>query len=230
MKQVALFVSFILLVVPIGCTTSPTPAVTHQSEPTAAPTPKSAWITQLPKINPIDESKEQILRLYANERLPHRDVQLVLCFRNGKLISSPNVGVRVDVGGFVSDSNGAVRLRFDNEAATRSTWGRTSSHDALYPPDQTRMLMQLMHHSKLAVEFSLYEEAAETVTFDLTGLADEMKSAGLSDPTASVKAQDQRATQLKKQCDELDAQLSDLYAGSPEWDAMNRKIRQVCGR
>jgi hypothetical protein len=78
------------------------------------------------------------------------------------------------------DSSTSVRLRFDEEKLARQTWGITEDHEALYPSGhQKQFLCQLMQHKKLVLEFSYYEQAPRTVIFDLSGLADKMKSDSL---------------------------------------------------
>ena len=43
-----------------------------------------------------------------------------------------------------------------------------------------QFLDQIMQHNKLVLEFSYYEKSARTVTFDLQGLADKMKTENLA--------------------------------------------------
>lgn len=54
--------------------------------------------------------------------------------------------------------------------------GHPDSHDALFPYGRESLLVQ---HNKLVLEFSYYEKAARTVTFDIAGLADKMKATNL---------------------------------------------------
>lgn len=115
--------------------------------------------------------------------------KLQMCFQDGRLCSGRTVGVALDVHGMVEpagygsdeeDSSTSVRLRFDEEKLVRQTWGITEDHEALYPSrHQKQFLGQLMQHKKLVVEFSYYEQAPRTVTFDLSGLADKLRSDNL---------------------------------------------------
>jgi hypothetical protein len=107
--------------------------------------------------------------------------ELRICFRNGRLCSGRSVGVAIDVHGMVEpagyepdeDSSTAVRVRFDDERPVRQKWGITEDHDALYPSGhEEQFLGQLTQRHKLFVEFSYYEKAPRTVTFDLTGLSE----------------------------------------------------------
>ena len=120
--------------------------------------------------------------------------ELRICFRNGRLCSGRAVGVAVDVHGMVEpagyepdeDSRTPVRVRFDEEKPVRQKWGITEDHDALYPSGhEEQFLGQLTQHHKLLLEFSYYEKAPRTVTFDLTGLSEKMMMDGLkTDPKA----------------------------------------------
>ena len=203
---IAVIVITLALVVSIGCAEPGAPTV--QQTTWVAPSPTSstpifrsgAWRIQDPEISPIDGVKTQFISLEANESSRYSDnrIAIVLCFENGKL-THKHVGARVDVGGFVAGSDGdggSVRLKFDDEKPTRESWGVADSHDALFPfRNESYFLARLLKHKTLAFEFSYYEKAAQTVTFNIAGLADAMRSAGLYDPTPSAKAQ---AVQLKK--------------------------------
>jgi hypothetical protein len=109
--------------------------------------------------------------------------ELRICFQNGRLCSGRTVGVAIDVHGMVEpagygpdeDSSTNVRLRFDNEKIVHQMWDITEDHDALYPSgNENLFLNQLTHHNELLLEFSYYEKAPRTVTFDLTGLSEKM--------------------------------------------------------
>jgi hypothetical protein len=115
---------------------------------------------------------------------------LTVCFKNGKLCGGQSVGVSIDVHGMVAplgyeegeEYSAHVRLRFDNEKPASETWGIADSHNALFPyGHEKQFLGQLLRHSKLFLEFSYYEQAPRTVTFDISGLAGKMKSDGLGD-------------------------------------------------
>jgi hypothetical protein len=194
-KEFAIILSVLAMV---GCNThvSPSPTTAVQQEPTPSPTTlKSAWYVQGPEINPIDGVKTQFLSLGANEnsKYSRNRIRLVLSFENGKL-THKSVGARLDVDGFVTSDGGAVRLKFDDEKPIRDKWAAADSHDSLFPYGRCdQLLVQLLHHNKLAIEFSYYEKAPQTVTFDLAGLRDDMKAAGLHDPTEGVKPATARA-------------------------------------
>ncbi len=82
--------------------------------------------------------------------------------------------------GYDSEYSTAVRLKFDDEKPLRQTWGISDDHRMLFPFGRERQFLnQLTQHRKLVLEFSYYEQAARTVTFNLSGLADKMKSEAL---------------------------------------------------
>jgi hypothetical protein len=125
----------------------------------------------------VDGSRDQILVLYAEGR---PKIAIVLAFHNGKL-ERKHVGARIDVNGFVTTDGSNVRLKFDNEKISGGPWAGDDSHTALFPFHyEAPFVAHLMRCKHLAVEFSLYEEAPQTATFDISGLADVMKSSGLS--------------------------------------------------
>ncbi|MBZ5719200.1 MAG: hypothetical protein LAO03_02360 [Acidobacteriia bacterium] len=115
--------------------------------------------------------------------------ELRICFDNGKLCGGRHVGVAVNVHGMVEplgyetgqQYSTAVRLKFDDEKPVSQTWGIADSHDALFPYGREKQFLALLvQHNKLILEFSYYEKAARTVTFDISGLADKMKAANLA--------------------------------------------------
>ena len=194
------------------------PTIAVQPETPTVTTPKSNWRVQDSEINPIDGARDQILVLEANEssRYSRNRIDLVLCFHNGKLYTGQHVGARLDVDGFVTSDSGAVRLKFDDEKPIRENWSASDSHEALFPYGrESHFLVQLLHHKRLAMEFSYYEKASQTVTFDLTGLADDMKAAGLHDPTIEVKAAGARASSANAAAEKREAACKDDYARDP---------------
>lgn len=155
---------------------------------------KPHWETSGLSTNPIDGTKTEFLTTESvtpdgadADSLHYAKLQM--CFQDGTLCSGRTVGVALDVHGMVEptgygsdeeDSSTSVRLRFDEEKLARQTWGITEDHESLYPSGhQKQFLSQLMQHNKLILEFSYYEQAPRTVTFDLSGLADKMKSDNL---------------------------------------------------
>lgn len=169
--------------------TASTPATT---QPAAAPTaPRPRWYVQDPSTNPIDGVKTQFISLDANENSrysPHK-TSLVLTFENDRLAGRAHAPVRVDADGVLKSVDGELgeystltRVRFDDEQPSRQTWGIADDHKALFARNSQQFLVQLLHHKRLAVEFSYYGAAPQAVTFDLYGLADDMKAAGLRFP------------------------------------------------
>jgi hypothetical protein len=135
------------------------------------------WIVQAPKVNPVDGSRDQILVLHAEGR---PQIAIVLAFHNGRLYQGDICGVRIDVDGFVTTEGSNVRLRFDDGKISEGQWAGTDSHESLFPSGyQVAFLKNLMSHTKLAFEFSLYEGAPQTVTFNIAGLSDVMKTNSL---------------------------------------------------
>lgn len=185
----------------LGCTQpDPLPSADAHSGATSSPSPGSAseptsvWYIQEPKTNPIDGARTQFLSAGSIEgkseshyvsglgSIPiyKSTAKIVLCFENGKLCRGSSVGARVDIDGFVSTDGSAVRLKFDDGQPIRQHWAGTDSHDSLFPYGREgQFLSSLLGHKKLFFEFSKYEEAPQVVTFDIAGLADTMKRAGL---------------------------------------------------
>jgi hypothetical protein len=115
-----------------------------------------------------------------------RYAELRICFENGKLCGGKSIGVGVEVHEMVapldddSEYSTATRLKFDDEKLLREIWGISDDHDMLFPHGrETTFVTQLTQHNKLVLEFSYYEKAPRSVTFDLSGLADKMKSENL---------------------------------------------------
>lgn len=107
--------------------------------------------------------------------------KIVLCFQNGKMCGGSSIGARVDIDGFVPTDGSPVRLKYDDEPAVRQQWAGSDSHDSLFPYGRGKpFLNSLLKHKKLYFEFSKYEEAPQVVTFDVAGLADAMRQAGLT--------------------------------------------------
>jgi hypothetical protein len=142
-------------------------------------------------INAIDGTKTEFLSLdssdadgIASGRLTYAKLQI--CFKNGKPCGDSSMSVGVSVHGMVSpknyerDHDTSVRLKFDDEKPVRQTWGIADSHDTLFPfGKEKQFLTQLLRHKKLILEFSYYEKAPRTLTFELSDLEEKMKSIGL---------------------------------------------------
>jgi hypothetical protein len=155
---------------------------------------KPHWEASGASTNPIDGTKTECLTTESvtpdgadADSLHYAELQM--CFQNGRLCSGRTVGVAFDVHGMVEpagygsdeeDSSTSVRVRFDEEKLARQTWGITEDHEALYPSGHQKQFPgQLMQYNKLVLEFSYYEQTPRSVTFDLSGLADKMKSDNL---------------------------------------------------
>lgn len=115
-----------------------------------------------------------------------RYAELRICFENGKLCGGKSIGVGVEVHEMVaplddeSEYSTSARLKFDDEKPHHEIWGISDDHDMLFPHGrETAFTAQLTQHNKLVLEFSYYEKAPRSVTFDLSGLADKMKSENL---------------------------------------------------
>jgi hypothetical protein len=116
--------------------------------------------------------------------------ELRVCFENGKLCGHDIVGVGVTVNGMVApldyehEHESSVRVKFDEEKPTRQTWGISDNHESLFPRRREKpFLAELLKHNKLILEFSYYEKVPETVTFELAGLGEKMKSIGIAPQT-----------------------------------------------
>jgi hypothetical protein len=148
--------------------------------------------------NAIDGTKTEFLSLDSTDadgtstgRLSY--AELKICLENKKLCGNNSVAIGVNVHGMVapvgyeslSQYRTSVRTKFDDDKPSRQTWGIADSHDMLFPHgSENQFLLQLIRHKKLVLEFSYYEKAPRTLTFDLSGLDDNLKSLGIG-----IKAQ-----------------------------------------
>lgn len=153
---------------------------------------KAHWDDSGTSVNQMDGTKGEFLTMESldatDEEYGHlRYAELRLCFENGRLCGGKHVGVAVEVHGMLqsvnydSEYSTAVRVRFDDGSPVRQTWGISDDHDALFPYGREKLFAsQLPQHKKLYVEFSYFEKAPRTISFDLTGLDNLMKSKELA--------------------------------------------------
>jgi hypothetical protein len=153
---------------------------------------KPHWESSGVSTNAIDGSKTQFLSIESTDadgmdfgNLHYADLRI--CFKNGKLCGGQSVRVGVSVHGMLaslgyeSEYNTAVRFKFDDEKPIRQSWGIADSHEMLFPYGrEQQFITQLIHHNKLILEFSYYEKAPRTVTFEISGLADKVRSENLT--------------------------------------------------
>ncbi len=153
---------------------------------------KPHWASSGISVNAIDGTKTEFLTTESVD--PEsvdsgsmRYAELRICFENGKLCGGNSIGVGVEAHGMVAPMDGdseyrtSTRLKFDDEKPIRQIWGISDDHDMLFPHgNETTFVTQLTQHKKLVLEFSYYEKAPRSVTFDLSGLGDKMKSENLA--------------------------------------------------
>jgi hypothetical protein len=153
---------------------------------------KSHWESSGVSTNAIDGTKTEFLSLESSDadgidfgKLHYAELRI--CFENGKLCEGQHVGVGITVHGtlasegYETEYSTPVRLKLDAERPLSQTWGISDSHETLFPyGHEKQFLDQLMKHNKLVLEFSYYEKSARTVTFDLSGLADQIKEENLA--------------------------------------------------
>lgn len=156
------------------------------------------------RVNAIDGTRTEFLSLDSTDpdgtsagRLSYADLEI--CLENRKLCGKHSVSVGVTVHGMVgpvsykSQYSTPVRIKFDDDKPFREAWGIADSHETLFPDGrEQQFLLQLIRHKKLILEFSYYEKAARTLTFDLSGLDDNLKSLGI-DFKAQVAASESAA-------------------------------------
>ena len=198
------FAFLILTALVVGCG-KPAPSDSGKTEQAAAsPPPISAstaagpitnWVDLGIRTNAIDGTKREHLFLESTDtvltsvgELSHAEINL--CFEDGRLCRKV-VAVGVNVHGMIaplsyeSHNDTPIRIRFDDEKPSRQTWSIADSHDALFPYGrEEQFLLQLIRHKKLILEFSYYEKVPQTLTFEIYGLDDKLKSIGID-----VKAQ-----------------------------------------
>jgi len=163
---------------------------------------KPHWDSSGISTNAIDGTKTEFLALESTDadgmdlgKLHYAEMRI--CFENGQLCGGTHVGVAVNVHGMIESLgyetgqqySTPIRLKFDDEKPLRQTWGIADSHDALFPHGhEKQFLTQLTQHKKLVLEFSYYEKAPRTVTFEISGLAEKMKSENLGGVSSGAVA------------------------------------------
>lgn len=178
-------IAFLTVGLLAGCS-SPPPSPSAQAEeskstPQAQKRDIGAWDIEAPRINPMDETKTQLLStgpLGAN---------LVVCFENGKLCSGSGVGVFISSPCIVEgDENGdegtyerSVRVRFDADLPRKELWGIGDGRKGIFPHSQKSFLSELYKHEQLMVEFGCDQGDSDTVTYDIHNLKAAVESAGL---------------------------------------------------
>jgi hypothetical protein len=152
---------------------------------------KPHWIDTGADVNALDGVQTEFLMLESTDA-DGRDYGklhyaiLKLCFKNGKLCGGTSMAIAFRVDGWVQSINDetryktSVRFRFDSEPLKKEVWTIADNREAFGPPAKKVFLSQLLQHRQIILEFSYDERSALTLTFDLSGLADMMKSAGLS--------------------------------------------------
>jgi hypothetical protein len=158
--------------------------------------------------NAIDGTKTDFLSLDSTDadavnfgRLHY--ATLKLCFENKKLCRHRAVGAGITVNGMLQSASSEssystpVRLKFDDEQAARQTWGISDDHDTLFPSGREKQFFsQLLAHNKLILEFSYYQKAPRTITFDLAGLSDALQTNALLGPTGEQEKAETRSKRL----------------------------------
>lgn len=71
--------------------------------------------------------------------------------------------------------NGSVRLKFDQSAPLRETWGKSTDGKAVFAPDAITFARKLANAKTLLFEFTPYLEGTRTVRFDVTNLGAKLK-------------------------------------------------------
>ena len=111
---------------------------------------------------------------------------LRLCFENGILCRGNTVKIGITVHGMVApvdverEYNTPVRVRFDDNAPVRRVWGISDDREAIFPHGtEKQFASELLKHKKIVVEFSYFEKAPRTISFEIAGLDSAMRSHGL---------------------------------------------------
>jgi len=159
---------------------------------------KPHWEDTGVAVNAIDGARSEFLGMESTDPVGNdygslHYARLKICFENGRLCSGNTIGVGVAVygmlasAGYDSEYSTSVRLKFDDEKPLSQTWGISDDHETLYPHGKELLFLnQLQQHNKLVLEFSYFEKSPRAVTFDLSGLAEKMKSANLGIASENV--------------------------------------------
>ncbi len=225
-KRLALFVAAIILV---GCGSGSTPQKAAEAKAEFDPCKslrrmnphcgwKPHWDDSGVSTNAMDGTKTEHLSLESSDADGMSAGALTfavlrVCFENGKLCGHDIVGVGITVDGMVApldyehEHSTSVRVKFDDAKPSRQTWGIADNHESLFPMGREKsFLAELLKHNKLILEFSYFEKAPETVTFELAGLAEKMKSSGI-DPQTIVQEQE-AANRAKDAADRAEVESS----------------------
>jgi hypothetical protein len=100
--------------------------------------------------------------------------------------------------------NGNIRIKFDEAAPMRQTWGKSTDDKALFAPDAITFARQLTRTKTFLLEFTPFQEGTRTITFDVTRLDEKLKK--ISD-TCNWEAVDRSREQAKVADAKLRARL-----------------------
>lgn len=67
-----------------------------------------------------------------------------------------------------------VRIRFNDGSPTKQRWTEATSHTAFLAPNSDSLIKQMAGSSKFLFEFTPYQRTEEVISFDLTGLREEL--------------------------------------------------------
>jgi hypothetical protein len=149
----------------------------------APPTKASAWRVEPVRIDPMDGSKLQFISTpYIG------GCDLNLCFENQKPCKVP-VYVRAP-GNCIIESNivgedytgyeRSVRIRFDDEKPITERWTITDDRKAIAPRSPELFKAALRKHKTLWVEFGCDASDNDTVFFNIEGMDEALRSAGIA--------------------------------------------------
>lgn len=118
----------------------------------------SRWYTN-ESVNSIDGVKTTVLRNESGEGT------IIIRFKGNALdayVITPQM---------VGYEDSTVRIRFDDGQATRQSWSRSSDYHAIFASDPRGLIAKLQTSKKFYLEYHPYQKVAETITFDVSGLA-----------------------------------------------------------
>lgn len=149
------------------------------------PTPIAAnWRIQAPEVNKMDGAVTQFI---STGDLSSGNVEIVLCYKNGRPCGNDSVAIYVSSPCYVESSTledfhqyqRRVRIKFDDGKLISAAWGITDNHMAVFPRSPGSFFSELNSHNKLLFEFGCDRSDAQVFEFNISHLKEALDQAGI---------------------------------------------------
>jgi hypothetical protein len=180
---------FLLLLVACGPATkqTPRPVSSEPQKATAQVLPDPNGWSLSSETDKMDKSPEVMLFKQA-EGSPEGLLTIRCSHRKTELIVKP--GEIVDSGG--------VRIKLDDSAPLRQTWGQATNYQGLFAPDAIALARQLTKTETFLFEYQPFQQRPHTVEFKVGGLAAKMQAVADACEWAKLDEAKARAQQPAK--------------------------------